>query len=236
MCGEESNANPASPEVILFNIPGTGVHTIKPKTDLPTITDAVTIDGYSQPGASVNTLKKGTNAKLMIQLDGSTTVWRGLTIEAPDSVIKGLVIDRFDESGIYIDAQGANTTVGGNFIGADPSGTEARNTGIGVWALGFGNNTIGGSVPAARNLISGNHGGAGLILNSDGNEVFSNLIGTQKDSKSPLGNDYYGVTARARGSDLSSGWVYSLKSACTVAHKARVGIPKRPIFVFGTAT
>jgi hypothetical protein len=42
-------------DTINFNIPGSGVKTIAPASPLPTITDAVVIDGYSQPGASANT-------------------------------------------------------------------------------------------------------------------------------------------------------------------------------------
>ena len=40
------------PDTIAFNIVGSGVHTIVPVTLLPPITDAVTIDGYTQPGSS----------------------------------------------------------------------------------------------------------------------------------------------------------------------------------------
>src|SRR5947207_15233320 len=39
-------------DTIDFNIPGAGVQTITPGTDLPTITDPVTIEGYTQPGSS----------------------------------------------------------------------------------------------------------------------------------------------------------------------------------------
>src|SRR5262245_56776486 len=42
-------------DTITFNIPGSGVHTIAPTSALPNITEAVTIDGYTQPGASANT-------------------------------------------------------------------------------------------------------------------------------------------------------------------------------------
>ncbi len=59
-------------DTINFNIPGGGLKTIKPSSTLPTITEQVTIDGYSQPGASPNTLAKGTNAQLMIELDRCT--------------------------------------------------------------------------------------------------------------------------------------------------------------------
>src|SRR5690242_710445 len=50
-------ANAATgPDIINFNIPGGGVQTIAPfGATLPDITDPVFINGYSQPGASVNT-------------------------------------------------------------------------------------------------------------------------------------------------------------------------------------
>ncbi|HSP44709.1 MAG TPA: hypothetical protein VLO30_01825, partial [Chthoniobacterales bacterium] len=44
-------------DTIAFNIPGTGVHTITPGfPGLPQITSPVILDGYTQPGASANTL------------------------------------------------------------------------------------------------------------------------------------------------------------------------------------
>src|SRR5467141_4130270 len=51
----------AGADTITFNISGAGVHTITPLTALPNITEAVTIDGYSQPGSSMNTLANGDN-------------------------------------------------------------------------------------------------------------------------------------------------------------------------------
>jgi len=49
------DANSMGGGTISFNIPGGGVHTISPMTVLPTITQTVTIEGYSQPGSSPNT-------------------------------------------------------------------------------------------------------------------------------------------------------------------------------------
>ena len=46
----------AGADTIAFNIPGAGVHTIVLGSALPAVTDEITIDGYSQPGTSVNTL------------------------------------------------------------------------------------------------------------------------------------------------------------------------------------
>src|SRR2546423_4291820 len=53
---------------ISFNIPAPGIHVISPARALPFLTNAVTIDGYSQPGASRNTLADGDNAVILIQI------------------------------------------------------------------------------------------------------------------------------------------------------------------------
>src|SRR6476646_8682136 len=67
----DANAT-AGTDTINFNIPGSGVHTISPAANLPQITSAVIIDGYSQPGnggpsAHANTLAVGDDAVLLIQ-------------------------------------------------------------------------------------------------------------------------------------------------------------------------
>jgi hypothetical protein len=174
------------------------VHTIQPKTVLPPLTDAVTITGYTQDGASVNTLAKGTNAKLMIQLDGSQISGdaSGLHINAPGVEVRGLVINRFLYN-VHVDDAAANTKIRGNFIGTYPSGTKAPfGSGNGVLisdASGATNNTVGGPDPADRNLISGNGAYGVSVSGSNYNGVYGNLIGTQRDGKSPLGNKYSGV-------------------------------------------
>ena len=47
----DANAGPGA-ETICFDIPGDGPHTIQPLSALPSISDPVTIDGLTQPGAS----------------------------------------------------------------------------------------------------------------------------------------------------------------------------------------
>src|SRR5258708_36480769 len=58
-------------DTIVFAIPGSGLHTIAPTSNLPTITEAVIIDGYSQAGSSANTLALGDNAVLQIEVTGT---------------------------------------------------------------------------------------------------------------------------------------------------------------------
>src|SRR5215211_2773607 len=60
-----ANANLGA-DTINFNIPGSGVKTISPDSELPNITEAVTINGYTQGDAHPNTLARGNNAVLNI--------------------------------------------------------------------------------------------------------------------------------------------------------------------------
>src|SRR5437762_1571537 len=156
---------------INFNIPGAGVKTINVGTDpsasgipLPTITKPVTINGYAEPGASVNTLANADNAVLLIQLNGSSAGAgsHGLTLGAGSggSTIRGLVVNRFAANGIGVQSNG--NTISGNFIGVDPTGTTRMpngtfpNSGDGILIQNASNNTIGSPANGDRNVVSGN--------------------------------------------------------------------------------
>jgi len=206
---QEANLTLA-PDTIRFGIPGSGVKTISPNSLLPVITEAVTITGYTQPGSSVNTSAKGTNAKLMIELDGANVdngSGGGLDIQASNVTVKGLVINgfRFIDSIIIsprtVSDVATNIRIEGNFLGTDPSGTQDVGNGdTGVFIFSGTSNTVGGTSLAARNLISGNNSG-GVYMQGDAgygpssnNVVQGNLIGTQRDGTSALGNGDNGVT------------------------------------------
>ncbi len=203
--------NTAGADTINFNIPddpnspGFEVKTIFLNSSPLTITEAVTIDGYTQSGASPNTLaQEGTNAVLKIQLRGALAPQAGLFIDASDSVVRGLVINRLAGAGILI--RGTGNRVEGNFTGTDTTGTQdLGNRGAGVDMFSeAGNNVIGGSAPAARNLISGNDVN-GVNLRGSGNKVEGNLIGTQKDGTSTLGNFQDGVFILAASNNTVGG-------------------------------
>jgi hypothetical protein len=106
----DANSNPGF-DVIIFKIPGTGPFTIKPASPLPTITEPVVIDGYSQPGASLASLTQ------LIQLDGTVlgSESDGLTINASNCSVRGLVINNFSGNGIQI-AGGTNNWIKANSI------------------------------------------------------------------------------------------------------------------------
>jgi hypothetical protein len=119
-------------------------------------------------------------------------------------VIKGLVINRFGDEGILLNSGNAtNNVVKGNFIGTNVSGTSALPNGLGVEINNAPDNTIGGSRPAARNLISGNDSDGVEIVNAvaTDNAVLGNLIGTDKEGTEKLGNVGSGVSVGCDGCD-----------------------------------
>src|SRR5438105_2168429 len=190
----------AGTDTIVFNIPGTGPHTIRPISHLPSLTSPVTIDGYTQPGASANTLADGDNAVLTIELDGSLGGTFGLpwllSISAGSSTVRGLVVNRGSALyGISLDTNGGNT-IEGNFIGTNIAGDAVLGNREGVIIqFGSSNNLIGGTTPAARNIISGNSDGISLS-GGTGNTIEGNFIGTDRTGSNDLGNTVgIGVTA-----------------------------------------
>ncbi|HEX8217915.1 MAG TPA: S-layer homology domain-containing protein [Chloroflexia bacterium] len=194
----DANSNGGA-DGISFSIAGTGVHTITPASPLPIIGDILTIDGYTQPGSAPNTLATGNNAQPLILLDGSLAGANtdGLRVHAHSSTVRGLIISRFGRDGISLgddDNGGFNTRIEGNFIGTDSSGIQDLGNGRhGVFALSS-SNTIGGTTPGARNLISGNNASGIYIGAYPGNVVQGNYIGTDKAGTADLGNSQDGVT------------------------------------------
>jgi titin len=96
-----------------------------------------------------------------------------------------------------IDSGTTGNTVSGNYIGIDASGTTDLGndgSGVGLW-YGSHDNTIGGSTPGERNIISGNTGQGVMIMQSgtNGNTVSGNYIGTDASGTSSMGNGSYGV-------------------------------------------
>jgi streptogramin lyase len=187
-------------DTINFNISGSGVHAIKVGTDvsaagipLPTIVNPVTINGYSQTGASANTLANSDNAVILIQLDGGAagTAVNGLVLGpgSDGSTIRGLAISRFQadsslNGGVGILLESNGNTIVGNFVGTDAFGTSRQaNGGDGIRIVDASNNVIGGASPADRNLVSANaldgiHIEGTFTTPATGNLVEGNFVGT----------------------------------------------------------
>jgi hypothetical protein len=190
-----ANATPEL-DVIAFNIPGAGVQTIAPDTALPIITAPVIIDGYTQPGATPNTLTNGENAVLRIELSGAQSggSFNGLVFRegGVNSTVRGLVINRFASSDAiqfnYDQANPASNVVEGCFIGTDATGMVGLPNFTGVRTFRAIGNRIGGTTPAARNLISKNNNGILLVVGSSSNSIQGNFIGIDATGTNALAN------------------------------------------------
>ena len=190
-----ATANAIGEATIVFNIPGPGPHRIRPSSPLPYLTVPVIIDGYTQPGSSPNTNPphQGSNAVLMIELEGTNagTNVDGLVLTGGGSTVRGLVVNRFDGNGIVI-ANSSGSVVEGNYIGTDNAGTAALgNGGDGVLIFEAAYNTVGGTSPGSRNVISGNSF-SGIEIrgsNSTSNKVQGNFIGTDVSGTADLDNE-----------------------------------------------
>jgi CSLREA domain-containing protein len=207
---QQANAS-AGKNTIAFNISGAGPHTIRPNSALPTITDPVIIDGFTQSGASPNTnpVGQGLNAVLKIELSGAGAGAgvNGLVISAGDSTMRGLVINRFSAGGIVLQTNGGNV-IEGLFIGTDVTGSlDLGNSRDGI-EISFGsNNIIGGTTAGARNIISGNDQIGVFIQGSlaASNSVQGNFIGTDVTGTIALGNTFSGVFVGGAPKNLIGG-------------------------------
>ena len=173
-------------DLIAFDIPGTGVHTITPTSALPHVVDAVTIDGYTQPGARPNTQWTSDDAVLLIEIDGEAAGDdNGLVTGSPEGGvrIRGLVVNRFQTN--FALSEGASLE--GCFIGTDQTGAVARSRpdAVGVSASALGDVTIGGFLVSQRNVISGN-GGPGISTRSA--RIWGNFIGINAAGTAALPN------------------------------------------------
>jgi CSLREA domain-containing protein/uncharacterized repeat protein (TIGR01451 family) len=194
-----ANTN-AGTDTIAFAI-GSGAQTITPASALPAISGTVIINGTTQPGFS---------GVPLIEISGANVGEgiSGLTINAANCTIRGLIINRFGAQGININSSG--TTIAGNYIGTNAAGT-AGGTGIGNAENGVlinsASNIIGGTTTADRNVISGNLGSGVVLLNvaATTNQVLGNFIGTGATGTSTVANLSDGVSIIAAPNNTIGG-------------------------------
>jgi hypothetical protein len=169
------------------------------------------ISGNTNPGVAFNAGASG-NAVMgnFFGTDVTGTIALGnsgndvVTLDSPDNTIGGtqpgagnLIAGGLDPDfasvGLGFPASTGNL-VQGNLVGTDITGTvDLGGASVGVYVVEGAGNTIGGTSPAARNLISGgDSSGVGIAVGT-GNLVQGNLIGTAIDGETPLANASHGV-------------------------------------------
>jgi photosystem II stability/assembly factor-like uncharacterized protein len=182
----DANAT-AGTDRIVFNIPGSGVHTIDLLIALPDVTEPVVIDAATQPGYAGTPL---------VELNGTAVGANsaGFKIIAGGTTIRGFVINRFNNAGfgaIYLTTNGSNV-IQGNYIGLDSSGTIRRSNYNGIILGNSSNNLIGGTTTAARNVISGSSFD-GITVSGSNNQISGNFIGTNAAGTAEVGNGINGI-------------------------------------------
>ncbi|MEK6303925.1 MAG: hypothetical protein AABO41_24740 [Acidobacteriota bacterium] len=158
--------------------------------------------GVDDTGARATGSFSGVNVRA-----NNTTI--GGTTPQARNVISGNFNDGISILGLEAEGD-TGILIQGNFIGTDVTGTKALGNGVGVTLVLARGTIVGGDIPAARNIISGNRGkGVGIGLASSNacfgtsfppgsrSETIGNFIGTDVSGTQPLGNGVDGVNVRA---------------------------------------
>lgn len=184
-------------DTIAFNIAGAGVQTITLASALPTISDAVILDGWTQGGA-------GYHGNPLIEISGNNAVG-GMVITAGNSTMRGLIINRMTADGLQLNTAGGNTVVG-NWFGLNSAGTGAAANGQDGMQVSSGSNsnTIGGVNSWERNIFSGNVDD-GLEVKGNTNVVYGNWFGLNATGAGAVGNTDTGLTVSLGASNNQIG-------------------------------
>ena len=167
------------------------------------------ISGNSGNGIYLNGLSASNNVLQgnLIGTDATGTnalgnVNSGINISgAPQNIIGGTAAGAGNlvsgnlSAGILLSGAGASgNQLQGNYIGTARTGQSALPNALeGINCNGAVSNLIGGQVPGAGNLISGNTTRGLWLQNASWNTIAGNSIGTAIDGTSPLGNQTIGI-------------------------------------------
>lgn len=191
----ECTAGTAGVDTIQFNL-GTGTPVITLTGQLPTITQALMIDG-------------ATGGATRVMLDGvNSSIFFGLDLQTTGSIVRSLVIKRF-LFGIRI-FNGGGHTIQNCFIGTNETGASTVNAGnsaTGIVIVSSPNNLIGGDTAGTGNVLSAN-GNFGIQIQnaeSTGNTVQGNRIGTDVSGTLDLGNAFGGINVSGAPNNLIGG-------------------------------
>ena len=181
--------------------------------------NANTADGIWINGGSANVVQGnyiGTDVTGAVSLGNANN---GITIvSSPNNLIGGVVagagnvISGNGNYGIEVDGPSSNgTLIQGNFIGTNAAGSASVSNGNdGIWLNAVTGATLGGTLSAARNLVSGNTSAGSLadgiwIDGGTGNIVEGNDIGTDITGAANLGNYHDGITIESSSNNQIGG-------------------------------
>jgi len=162
--------------------------------------DGIQIVGASSTGNLIQGNYIGLDASGTVDLGNGgqgVAIFSGAANNTVGGTVAGArnVISGNGNQGVGISSSGTSgNRVEGNFIGTDVTGTLSvpNLTGVGLQASTT-NNTIGGAVAGAGNLLSGNNNSGLLIDGASGNTIQNNRIGTDVSGTAPLSNGEHGI-------------------------------------------
>lgn len=156
-------------------------------------------------GTDVTGMIRQANGSAGIRFDGAAVTAN--TIGGTVAAARNLVSGNTGSGIVFVDGP-HNNAVLGNHVGINSAGSSAIPNASGVYLGGVGtsSNTIGGTVPGAGNVASGNtNQGIVLYTSSSGNTVQGNLLGVDPTGSTALGNGQYGIWLSDLGSNILGG-------------------------------
>lgn len=249
----DANANPDF-NFINFNIVGACPRVIAlTSADLPTIVNGVRIDGWTQPGSVSNNRIKGDNATRCIVLEsGNTRRWGLNFFGASDEQfwLQGLAFSGFkpgtNNGAALRVAGGTDNLIWGNQFG----GTLSSNAGslvlqpsdTNIELTAASKSTVGGDIPAQRNVIADAIFNGVLITSntflfvttpSTDNDIIDNLIGSYGLQITAAGNGT-GIRIETSGNTVRDNtiinssqdgiWMQAVGAHHNVLQENRIGI------------
>lgn len=192
-----ATANSGGNDIIDFSTLGAGTHTITLASDLPSPTEAVTIDGYTATSYASNAP--------VIGIDGFTHGFLINNAGAAGTILRGLVIWGCTQDGIEVNGV-TNISILGCWIGIDLSGAIPGATvqDNGIYITNASNNTqVGSSSTIDRNIISGCLD-EGIFIDgaSTGCTIQMNYIGTGTTGNTDLGNGQRGIRIESANDNI----------------------------------
>ncbi len=210
---QEANAA-AAPATIAFAIAGPGVHTIAPATSLPGLANpsfGITLDGFTEPGATPNSDAVIDNAVRTIEIAGhGPSGIDGITITSSANTVRGIVIHGFRRALLLNRATSGSNVIVGDLIGLMPNGaydpTDQYVPGSSCIEISLGahDNVIGAPGNGTRNTISGcSHQGVALYnVGTTRNTIQNNIMGLNSTGTERRRNQSHGV-------DINTGTTYT---------------------------
>ncbi len=192
----------------LIELNGAGAGTAVDGLDISagnTTVKGLAINRFTGEGISLSVAGTDTITKDFLGTDPTGTIAEGNKLDgllvqfnSNNNTITGNLISGNTNNGIYLNGQSfgmnnpatSGNLITGNLIGTDITGTVVVSNGEdGVYVQNAPMTTIGGTTPAARNVLSGNGTGMELYDNSDGSVIEGNYIGTDITGSVALGNN-----------------------------------------------